>query len=330
MKDITNHKNRMKLVTIVLFLILSLLMSGCSPSNTQNTTSNSQTTQQSYNKEDIPDFDGTHYNLILNSNETYFTTEEKNCETNYYSVSNLDSLGRCGPVMAVASPDSIATTDREDIGNIKPSGWQTKRYDGIVSEKLGYVYNRSHLAMFKLFNNLFDTNVKENLITGTRFFNADEQYGMLHYENMALDYVYDTGNSLLYRVTPIFEGDNLVAKGVIMEAESLVDDGKGLEFCVFIYNVQPNVVSPDEPGIEIDYATGQTSIASKSTSADSKQTDTNENSEVTYILNTNSKKIHRPDCDSVNKMSPRNKKETNQSKEELIKEGYTPCQSCNP
>ena len=181
--------------------------------------------------------------------------------------------------------------------------------------------------MFKLFDNLFDTNVKENLITGTRFFNADDEYGMLHYENMALDYVYDTGNTLLYRVTPIFEGDNLVAKGVIMEAESLEDNGGGLEFCVFIYNVQPNVVSPDKPGIEIDYATGLTSIASKANTSDKGQTG---NTEVTYILNTNSKKIHRPDCDSVSQMSQRNKKETNQSKEELIKDGYTPCQSCNP
>lgn len=324
-----------KILSILLVTVLSLFISGCSSSQ-DNTIQNPSTSVNStektttYSKEDIPDYDGSTYNLVLNNNETYFTDKERSYGNDYYSVTELDSLGRCGPVMAVASPDSIATTDREDIGNIKPSGWQTKRYDGIVSEKLGYIYNRSHLAMFKLFDNLFDTNVKENLITGTRFFNADEQYGMLHYENMALDYVYDTGGALLYRVTPIFEGNNLVAKGVIMEAESMNDNGDGLEFCVFIYNVQPNVVSPDEPGIEIDYATGQTSIASKSNSSDSKQTDTNENSEVTYILNTNSKKIHCPDCDSVNKMSPRNKKKTNQSKEKLIQEGYTPCQSCNP
>ncbi|MFR1685806.1 MAG: DNA/RNA non-specific endonuclease [Massilimicrobiota timonensis] len=318
--------NRKKVLTILMAIVLSLFITGCS--TTQDSPINNSTQQTTtYSKEDIPDFDGTHYNLVLNNNKTYFTDKERNYGNDYYSVPELDSLGRCGPVMAVASPDSIATTDREDIGNIKPSGWQTKRYDGIVSEKLGYVYNRSHLAMFKLFDNLFDTNVKENLITGTRFFNADEQYGMLHYENMALDYVYDTGNSLLYRVTPIFEGDNLVAKGVIMEAESLEDNGGGLEFCVFIYNVQPNVVNPDEPGIEIDYATGQTSIASKTNTSDKGQTD---NTEVTYILNTNSKKIHRPECDSVSQMSQRNKKETNQSKEELIKEGYTPCHSCNP
>lgn len=324
-----------KILSILLVTVLSLFISGCSSSqdNTiQNPSTSANPTEQvaTYSKEDIPDYDGSTYNLVLNNNETYFTDEERSYGTDYYSVPELDSLGRCGPVMAVASPDSIATTDRDDIGDIKPSGWQTKRYDGIVSEKLGYIYNRSHLAMFKLFDNLFDTNVKENLITGTRFFNADDEYGMLCYENMALDYVYDTGGALLYRVTPVFEGNNLVAKGVIMEAESMNDNGDGLEFCVFIYNVQPNVVSPDEPGIEIDYATGQTSIASKSNSSDSKQTDTNENSEVTYILNTNSKKIHRPDCDSVNKMSPRNKKKTNQSKEKLIQEGYTPCQSCNP
>ena len=306
-------------------VVLSLFITGCSTG--QNSTVNDTNSQTpTYSKEDIPDYDGSTYNLVLNNNETYFTDEERSYGTDYYSVPELDNSGRCGPVMAVASPKSIATTDRDDIGDIKPSGWQTKRYDGIVSEKLGYVYNRSHLAMFKLFDNLFDTNVKENLITGTRFFNADDEYGMLHYENMALDYVYDTGGSLLYRVTPIFEGDNLVAKGVIMEAESLGDSGAGLEYCVFIYNVQPNVVSPDEPGIEIDYATGQTSIASKANT----QTNSTENDEVTYILNTNSKKIHRLDCDSVNQMSPQNKKETKQSKEELMQEGYTPCQSCNP
>lgn len=318
--------NRKKILTILMAIVLSLFITGCS--TTQDSPINNSTQQTTtYSKEDIPDFDGTHYNLVLNNNETYFTDKERSYGNDYYSVPELDSLGRCGPVMAVASPSSIATTERDDIGDIKPSGWQTKRYDGIVSEKLGYVYNRSHLAMFKLFDNLFDTNVKENLITGTRFFNADDEYGMLHYENMALDYVYDTGNTLLYRVTPIFEGDNLVAKGVIMEAESLEDNGGGLEFCVFIYNVQPNVVSPDKPGIEIDYATGLTSIASKANTSDKGQTS---NTEVTYILNTNSKKIHRPECDSVSQMSQRNKKETNQSKEELIQEGYTPCQSCNP
>lgn len=318
--------NRKKILTILMAIVLSLFITGCS--TTQDSPINNSTQQTTtYSKEDIPDFDGTHYNLVLNNNEAYFTDKERSYGNDYYSVPELDSLGRCGPVMAVASPSSIATTERDDIGDIKPSGWQTKRYDGIVSEKLGYVYNRSHLAMFKLFDNLFDTNVKENLITGTRFFNADDEYGMLHYENMALDYVYDTGNTLLYRVTPIFEGDNLVAKGVIMEAESLEDNGGGLEFCVFIYNVQPNVVSPDKPGIEIDYATGLTSIASKANTSDKGQTG---NTEVTYILNTNSKKIHRPDCDSVSQMSQRNKKETNQSKEELIKDGYTPCQSCNP
>lgn len=318
--------NRKKILTILMAIVLSLFITGCS--TTQDSPINNSTQQTTtYSKEDIPDFDGTHYNLVLNNNETYFTDKERSYGNDYYSVPELDSLGRCGPVMAVASPSSIATTERDDIGDIKPSGCQTKRYDGIVSEKLGYVYNRSHLAMFKLFDNLFDTNVKENLITGTRFFNADDEYGMLHYENMALDYVYDTGNTLLYRVTPIFEGDNLVAKGVIMEAESLEDNGGGLEFCVFIYNVQPNVVSPDKPGIEIDYATGLTSIASKANTSDKGQTG---NTEVTYILNTNSKKIHRPDCDSVSQMSQRNKKETNQSKEELIKDGYTPCQSCNP
>lgn len=172
--------NRKKILTILMAIVLSLFITGCS--TTQDSPINNSTQQTTtYSKEDIPDFDGTHYNLVLNNNETYFTDKERSYGNDYYSVPELDSLGRCGPVMAVASPSSIATTERDDIGDIKPSGWQTKRYDGIVSEKLGYVYNRSHLAMFKLFDNLFDTNVKENLITGTRFFNADDEYGMLHY-----------------------------------------------------------------------------------------------------------------------------------------------------
>lgn len=331
---------------ILIIFVTAALITGCQTSLNWPTNNNETTAQTNIDKSQIPSFDGQTYNIVLNNNKTYFTEQEMNLENNYYSLSELDSLGRCGPAMAVVSKDTITTTERESIGDIKPSGWQTKRYDGIVSEKLGYIYNRSHLLMFKLCQGLLDTNVKENLITGTRFFNADEDYGMLKYETQALEYVQNSNNHLLYRVTPVFEGDNLVATGVIMEAKSKEDNGESFEFCVFIYNVQPNVVNPDKLGVTIDYATGEThkqtqeeydallnndnkSLSPSSESSNNSQSG-KDNTEATYVLNTNSKKIHKPDCSAVDDMSNSNKQETNESIETLLNEGYTKCKMCNP
>ena len=154
---------------------------------------------------------------------------------------------------------------------------------------------------------------EKNLITGTRYMNVD---GMLPFENMVADYIKETNNHVLYRVTPVFEGNNLVASGVLMEAASVEDDGEGILFNVYCYNVQPGVV--------IDYATGSSRLD------DGTNSDKDASEEETYILNTNNKKFHKPDCASVDQMNADNKAEYSGSREDLIAQGYSPCGSCKP
>jgi DNA-entry nuclease len=175
----------------------------------------------------------------INDNVPFFTDAEMTTSS-YEFYSELDSFGRCGVCMASIGTDLMPTEERGTIGDVKPSGWHTIKYTGIVDGN--YLYNRCHLIAYELTGE--NANVK-NLITGTRYMNIN---GMLPFENMTTDYVKETGNHVMYRVTPIFEGANLVASGVLMEAKSVEDNGEGLMFNVFCYNVQP--------GIVIDYATG--------------------------------------------------------------------------
>lgn len=199
--------------------------------------------------EEIPAYSGEAY-VEINSNIPYFTDSEMST-TSYEYYSDLDSLGRCGVCVANIGPDIMPTEERGEIGNIKPTGWHTVKYSEIIEGN--YLYNRCHLIGFQLAG---ENDNEKNLITGTRYLNMD---GMLPFENMVADYVKKTGNHVLYRVTPIFEGDNLVADGVLIEAESVEDNGSGILFNVFCYNIQP--------GITIDYATGDStedgSIAAK-------------------------------------------------------------------
>lgn len=190
----------------------------------------------------VPEFDGETPYAVINGNIPFFEEDELVCES-YEFYSELDNLGRCGVTIACIGKDLMPTEERDSIGSVKPSGWQTVKYD-IVSGK--YLYNRCHLIGYQL---TAENANKQNLITGTRFMNVD---GMLPFEDMVADYVKETGNHVLYRVTPIFEGNNLVANGVLMEAVSIEDGGDGIEFCVFVYNCQP--------GIEIDYATGESRL----------------------------------------------------------------------
>ncbi len=170
-----------------------------------------------------------------------------------------------------------------------------------------YLYNRCHLIGYQLTG---ENANEENLITGTRYMNVD---GMLPFENLVADYVKETDNHVLYRVTPVFEGQNLVAGGVQMEAWSVEDDGDGVCFNVYVYNVQP--------GITIDYATGESWQEARRRKADG---------DVTYILNTNSHKFHYPDCAGAASMSDANRQEYTGSREDLIARGYTPCGQCDP
>ena len=187
--------------------------------------------------EEIPPFSGEAY-VAVNGNVPFFVEEEYTTES-YEFYSELDELGRCGVTMACIGIDIMPTEDRGNIGSVKPSGWQSVKYD-IVEGK--YLYNRCHLIGFQLAG---ENANKRNLITGTRYLNIE---GMLPFENLVADYVQETKNHVLYRVTPIFDGDNLVAHGVLMEGYSVEDEGEGICFCVFAYNAQP--------GIIIDYQTG--------------------------------------------------------------------------
>ena len=190
---------------------------------------------------DISDYDGEAY-VYLNNNVPNFTSEEINTNT-FEIYSDLDSLGRCGVAFANVSKDTMPTDDRESIGNVKPSGWHTVKYD-IVSGK--YLYNRCHLIGYQLTG---ENDNEKNLITCTRYMNATT---MLQFENEVANYIDETNNHVLYRVTPYFENDNLVAKGVQIEAYSVEDNGEGIKFNVFIYNIQP--------GIIIDYANGDSKL----------------------------------------------------------------------
>lgn len=293
-----------KLLVTGLLLSLTLLFGGCSPDSSSESPSQTSDREASYNLESIPEYTGDPY-VVINENVPFFT-ESDFTEEAFETYSDLDELGRCGAAFANVGKETMPTEERGQIGMIKPSGWQTVKYDCVDGK---YLYNRCHLIGYQL--SAENANEKK-LITGTRYLNVS---GMLPFENMVADYIKNTRNHVLYRVTPIYQDKNLVASGVLMEAQSVEDDT--IRFCVYCYNVQP--------GIQIDYATGKSSLAAGSEEA-SKAPD----QEATYILNENSKKIHTPDCPSVQDTKPKNRKEYHGSLQELLDDGYTGCKNCNP
>lgn len=283
---------------------------------------------------EIPAYSGTPYTEV-NGNQPYFTEEELTTQS-FETYSELDSLGRCGVAYANVGQDLMPTEPRGEIGAVKPTGWHLVKYDNVDGK---YLYNRCHLIAYML---AAENANPQNLITGTRYLNVQ---GMLPFETKVCDYVKNTGNHVLYRVTPIFDGDNLLADGVLMEAYSVEDAGEGISFCVFAYNVQP--------GIGIDYATGdnwaegsgtyQSTVASvaEETPVPQPETDTavqitpessvsQESRETTYVLNTNTMKFHYPTCSSVDDMKEKNKQIYTGSRDEVINMGYVPCKRCNP
>lgn len=317
-----------------LLLVVILCFTGCSETtpDTNNTLSNStQTTTASTDEpslqEDIPStseaasaidlsnipaFSGEPY-VVINDNIPDFT--DTDLTTSSLEYSSLDTLGRCGVAYACIGTDLMPTEDRGSIGQVKPSGWHTVKYDCVDGK---YLYNRCHLISYQLTAENANEN---NLITGTRYLNVK---GMLPFENMVADYIKETGNHVLYRVTPIFEDNNLVASGVQMEAKSVEDNGEGILYNVYCYNSQP--------GVGINYAAGDSWLDGETTeSQDSiSQSGSSENSKVTYILNTNSYKFHVSSCSSINQMSESNKQEFTGSRDEVVAMGYDPCGRCNP
>ena len=248
---------------------------------------------------EVPDFSGDPY-VVIDDNQPDFPAGDMTTES-FETYSPLDALGRCGVAWANVGVDLMPTEDRESISSVTPSGWINREYDG------EYLYNRCHLIGFQLTG---ENANEENLITGTRYMNVD---GMLPFENLAADYIRETGNHVLYRVTPVFEDRDLVASGVQMEAWSVEDSGEGVCFNVYVYNVQP--------GIVIDYATGESWQEGEAPPEDG---------DVTYILNTSSRKFHYPDCAGVATMSDANKETWTGSREDLMAEGYEPCGQCRP
>ena len=280
----------------------------------------------------------------IDDNVPSFTVDDATTDA-FQSFSPLDWLGRCGTAYACLGPETLPTDVRGDISEIHPSGWVQNFYDFIEGESL---YNRSHLIAHCLSGQ--DAN-EQNLITGTCHFNADV---MEPIEAMVLDYIERTDNHVLYRVTPVFEGDELVARGVQIEALSMEDGGQGVSLNVFLRNIQP--------GVAIDYATGDNwadeaataggwsasaatsslstsastgtaplapiSAAATTSQADDASTDTP--ATVTYVVNKNTGKFHYPNCSSVPKIKAKNRMDSNQTRDELIAQGYVPCKNCNP
>lgn len=296
-------------------------------------------TASAFNAADVPAYSGEPYTAV-NNNEPYFTSDNLTTEA-FENYSELDALGRCGVAYANVCLETMPTEKRGSISEVKPTGWHSVKYDNVDGKSL---YNRCHLIGYQL---TAENANQQNLITGTRYLNVD---GMLPFENMVADYVKETDNHVLYRVTPIFTGDNLVADGVLMEGYSVEDEGDGICFCVYAYNVQP--------GITIDYATGDSWLSSEKGNSDSssggnsavsqsaadksgtqqaavqtesvKETSEPVSTGTEYILNTNTKKFHYPSCSSVKQMKASNKKEYTGSRDDLIAQGYDPCKKCNP
>ena len=307
-------KNKI-LSLICLLLVLMFTFSGCGGSlfngdifpEIDDVITDSTNAGITASLDDIPDYSGSPY-VAINDNQPSFTEEDYTTEA-FEEYSELDSLGRCGVTYACVGVEIMPTEKRGDIGMVKPTGWVTAKYDFVDGK---YLYNRCHLIGFQLTGENANTS---NLITGTRYMNTQ---GMLPFENMIADYVKETENHVLYRVTPIFDGDNLVASGVQMEARSVEDDGEGVCFNVYCYNVQP--------GVEIDYATGKSRLDESATENDDANVDNN----AQYVLNTSSKKIHKPDCSGATSMNEKNKQVVKgKDIKYYVQQGYEYCGVCH-
>lgn len=274
------------------------------------------TTEIVYTGYEIPDYSGTDI-ITLNNNVPVFNTVS---ESSYEYYSDLDSLGRCGVCEACIGQDIMPTEPREEIGSVTPSGWVQAKYDMAVTQSDSpYLYNRCHLIGFQLAG---ENANEKNLITGTRHFNVDL---MLIYEDIVADYVKNTGNHVMYRVTPVYNDGDLVAKGVQMEGYSVEDNGLGVCFNVFCYNVQP--------GVSIDYSTGASTgpeFTGTETSTVGQTVPEPVTEGTSYVLNTNSMKFHLPDCASVSQMAEHNRQDVSWTRDECIANGYSPCGVCHP
>lgn len=295
---------------LIFFIVGSVPgLSGCSSKKAGNSGAAASVSAQT----DMASFayDGKPY-VVINDNDPDFTDADMTT-TSFERYGELDGLGRCTTAFANIGKDLMPAEKRGPIGEVKPTGWQTAKYDNVDGK---YLYNRCHLIGYQLTG---ENANEKNLITGTRYLNVD---GMLPFENMVADYIKETNNHVLYRVTPVFSGDNLVASGVQMEAESVEDNGDGILFNVYCFNAQP--------GIAIDYATGDSHQDDSIVADASKSTTAAEANVQTYVLNMNTKKFHKESCNSARSMDASNKKIYTGSRQEIIDMGYEACGVCKP
>ena len=302
---------------------------------------------------DIPAYTGA-LCIDINHGTPGFTAQDEARGT-FMQFSDLDFEGRCGTAFARIGPDTVSNEKRGDISQVHPSGWVQRKYSFVDD---GMLYNRSHLIAHQLCG---ENANEKNLITGTRTFNA---VGIMYYEELVGDYVRSTGNHVLYRVTPLFAANDLVARGVQMEAKSVEDNGKAVQFNVFVYNV--------EPGVAIDYVTGESWESSETPQVTSKGSATittaaaaradkaaagsvngsnadgsssasnadgagsnsagnqSASEQQDYILNVKNKKFHKPDCSAASDISSTNKQDFTGTRDQLIARGYSPCGICKP
>ena len=334
-------------MAVAMLLFLLVLMCGCGvdtssvAGNVSKATDSKESDTDDAQKDDteafladIPEWSGYAF-CYVNGNDPDFKPEEI-WTTTQESLDQLDELGRCGTANSCIGTDGMPTGSRGDISSVEPTGWHTERYDFVEGEAL---YNRCHLIAYMLSG---DDAVPRNLITGTSFMNRD---GMLQFENAIASYVRETGNHVMYRVTPVFAGDELIARGVHMEGLSIEDNGEGLAFNVFCYNVQP--------GVDIDYKTGDNKLSEDRTLLEGYQAGEfamiantqgvipsasevganaaeQEGHKMSYVLNTNTGRFHYPDCRSVGDIKPKNREDVEATREELLDRGFIPCGNCNP
>lgn len=298
--------NKRKLGALLITVLMLFSLAGCGGDDVSYDSADNYTGasyEEIISEFEIPEYEGLPYTYV-NDNIPFFTEEELAETLIFESYSELDYLGRCGTAYANLSPELLPTEERESISEVRPSGWNQEFYDFMEGEAL---FNRSHLIAFSLAG---ENANEKNLITGTKTMN---QIAMQQFEIMTVQYIEETGNNVLYRVTPIYEGEDLVASGVLMEGYSPVDKGYGICFNVYCFNI--------EPGVEIDYATGDSWLSDETRVDDG---------DATYVINGNNGKFHYPYCENAQNMSDSNKIYIDADRSELIENGYVPAGCCEP
>lgn len=294
-------------------LSLLLVLSGCCPSQLFHVGS------VEVDASAIPVWNGVDAYTEVNQNVPYFDDAEKASLDAFEEYAALDNLGRCGIAYANICQELMPAEKRGEIGSVKPSGWHTVRYNDLISGN--YLYNRCHLIGYQLAG---ENANEKNLITGTRYLNIE---GMLGFENLIADYVKETGNHVVYRVTPVFLDEELVARGVLMEGWSVEDDGAGVCFNIFAHNVQP--------GIIIDYATGESCVSGQEIAFDfTSGSNSGDNitfaNDYSFVVNTNSGKFHLDECEYAASMNQDNRLNVIDSVNDMLAAGYSPCSRCHP